>query len=209
MLAGFEAPGVNSGDVVGPDPDLEAARAFFGGPGASWGLRVPAGQPWQGGRWLLQRRLMVLLREHFRPAPVVPGLALRRAGPDDLPTVLQIDSSAFGLDLADNERWLEPLLAADRVLFALATLDGEAAATAYTLRTDAAAGACLYLAGVAVLPAARRRGVGAAISTWLLAQGLAGGAELAHLNPDTDAAARLYTRLGFTETPGYDIYVDL
>jgi GNAT superfamily N-acetyltransferase len=140
---------------------------------------------------------------------VVSGLALRRAGPDDLPTVLQIDSTAFGLDPAENERWLAPLLAADRVLFALARLDGEAAATAYTLRTDAAAGACLYLAGVAVLPAARRRGVGAAISTWLLAQGLAAGAELAHLNPDTDAAARLYTRLGFTETPGYDIYVDL
>jgi GNAT superfamily N-acetyltransferase len=207
MIAGFEAPGVNSGDVVGPDPDLEAARAFFAGHG--WGLRVPVGQPWQGGRRLLQRRLMVLLRADFRPAPVVPGLALRRAGPGDLPAVLHIDSIAFGLDLAENEHWLEPLLAADRVLFALATLDGEAVATAYTLRTDAAAGACLYLAGVAVLPGARRRGVGAAISTWLLAQGLAGGAELAHLNPDTDAAARLYTRLGFTETAGYDIYVDL
>ena len=29
MVAGFEAAGVNSGDVTGPDPDLDAARAFF------------------------------------------------------------------------------------------------------------------------------------------------------------------------------------
>ena len=70
-------------------------------------------------------------------------------------------------------------------------------------------GPSLYLAGVAVLPAARRRGVGAALSSWLLERGFAAGAELAHLNPDTDEAARIYGRLGFAETPGLDIYVDI
>jgi hypothetical protein len=35
------------------------------------------------------------------------------------------------------------------------------------------------------------------------------GAELAHLHPDSDSAARLYARLGFVETPGLDVYVDL
>ncbi len=210
MAAGFEANGVNSGEVVGPDPDLDAARAFFAEHGASWGLRVPTGQPWRDGRLLLQRRLMVLPREDFRAAPdTPPGLALRRAGPDDLPAVLHVDSTAFGLDRVENEQWLRPLLTGDPVVFALATLDGEVAGTAYTLRTDAAAGACLYVAGVAVLPEARRRGVASAMSAWLLEQGFAAGAELAHLNPDTDAAARLYARLGFTETPGHDIYVDL
>ena len=59
-----------------------------------------------------------------------------------------------------------------------------------------------------MLAAARRRGVGAALSSWLLERGFAAGAELAHLNPDTDEAARLYGRLGFTETPGLDIYVE-
>ena len=29
MTAGFEAEGVNSGDVIGPEPDVGAARAFF------------------------------------------------------------------------------------------------------------------------------------------------------------------------------------
>ncbi|HYH89629.1 MAG TPA: GNAT family N-acetyltransferase [Solirubrobacteraceae bacterium] len=209
ITAGFDAPGVNSGDVTGPDPDLEAARAFFAQHGVSWGLRVPPELPWPHGRLLFRRRMMAMERATFRPAPEVPGLAVRRAGPRDLAAVLYIDSNAFGLDPDVNTRWLEPLLAAARATFALATLDGEPAGTAYTLRSDGAAGPCLYLAGVAVVAEARRRGVGAGISSWLLERGFAAGAELAHLNPDTDIAARLYERLGFTESPGLDIYVDL
>jgi GNAT superfamily N-acetyltransferase len=209
MVAGFEAPGVNSGDVIGPDPDLEAARAFFAEHGVTWGLRVPPELPWEHGRLLFRRRMMAMERAAFRPAPEVPGLAVRRVGPEDLATVLHIDSTAFGLNLDDNTRWLAPLLSAERATCALATLDGEPAGTAYTLRSDGAAGPCLYLAGVAVLAEARRRGVGAAMSSWLIERGLAAGAELAHLNPDTDRAARLYERLGFTETPGLDIYVEL
>lgn len=209
MAAGFESPGVNSGDVTGPDPDLDAARAFYAARGVTWGLRVPPELPWPHGRLLFRRRLMAVPRSAFRAAPAVPGLSLRRAGPQDLAPVLHIDSTVFGLDPIDNTRWLAPLLDAGRAAVALAELDGEPAGTAYTLRSDGAAGPCLYLAGVAVLPAARRRGVGAALSSWLLERGFAAGAELAHLNPDTDAAARIYERLGFIETPGLDVYVDL
>ena len=139
----------------------------------------------------------------------MPGLTLRRAGPADLAGVLHIDSTVFALDPTDNTRWLEPLLAAESADVVLAELDGEPAGTAYTLRSDGAGGPALYLAGVAVLATARRRGVGAAISSWLLERGFAAGAELAHLNPDTDEAARLYGRLGFTETPGLDVYVEI
>jgi predicted N-acetyltransferase YhbS len=210
MVAGFEAEGVNSGDVTGPDPDLDAARAFFDGHGVRWGLRVPEDLPWEHGRLLFRRRLMALERAQFRPAPAVSGLAVRATSASDLPAVLQIDSAAFGLDPDENRRWLEPLLAgAERVTFALAALDGEPVGSAYTLRTDGAAGPSLYLAGVAVSAGARRRGVGAAMSSWLLERGFASGAELAHLNPDTDGAARLYGRLGFTELPGHDIYLEV
>ncbi len=209
MAAGFEAPGVNSGDVTGPNPDLAAAREFYGDRGVTWGLRVPAELPWKHGRRLFLRRVMAVPREGFRPAPPVPGLELRAAAPADLPIVLHIDSTVFELDPADNTRWLEPLLAAGAADVALATLDGEPAGTAYTLRSDGAGGPALYLAGVAVMAAARRRGVGAALSSWLLERGFAAGAELAHLNPDTEEAARLYGRLGFTETPGLDVYVEI
>jgi GNAT superfamily N-acetyltransferase len=175
----------------------------------TWGLRVPLEQRWSLGRRLMPRRLMAVERAAFRPAPAVPGLTVRRAGPDDLASVLHIDSTAFGLDPTDNTRWLAPLLEAERADVVLVELDGEPAGTAYTLRSDGPAGPCLYLAGVAVLPGARRRGVGAALSSWLLERGFAAGAELAHLNPDSASAARLYGRLGLTETPGYDVYVDL
>jgi ribosomal protein S18 acetylase RimI-like enzyme len=152
---------------------------------------------------------MAMPRAAFVPAPAVAGLALRPAGPADLPTVLHIDSTVFGLDPVDNTRWLEPLLSAEVADVALAALDGEPAGTAYTLRSDGAGGAAVYLAGVAVLPRARRRGVGAALSSWLLERGFAAGTELAHLNPDSDEAARLYERLGFVDTPGLDVYVEI
>jgi ribosomal protein S18 acetylase RimI-like enzyme len=209
MAAGFEAPGANSGDVTGPDPDLDAARAWYAARGVTWGLRVPVGLPWRHGRLLFNRRLMAVPRGAFRRAGASPGLTLRSAGPDDLPGVLRVDSTVFALDPTDNTRWLEPLLAAERADVVLAELAGEAVGTAYSLRSDGAGGPALYLAGVAVLPAARRRGIGAAMSSWLLERGFAAGAELAHLNPDTDEAARLYGRLGFEELPGLDVYVDL
>jgi GNAT superfamily N-acetyltransferase len=209
MAAGFEAQGVNSGDVTGPDPDLDAAREFYGSRGVTWGLRVPCEMEWPHGRRLFRRRVMAMPRAAFVPAPPAPGLALRPAGPPDLPAVLHIDSTVFELDPAENTRWLEPLLAAESADVALATLDGEPAGTAYTLLSDGAGGPAVYLAGVAVLGSARRRGVGGALSSWLLERGFAAGAELAHLNPDTDDAARLYERLGFVDTPGLDVYVDL
>ena len=66
------------------------------------------------------------------------------------------------------------------------------------------------MAGVAVLPEARRRGVGAAISSWLLERGVRGAAPSSRTSTRTPTrAARLYERLGFTELPGHDIYVEL
>ena len=47
------------------------------------------------------------------------------------------------------------------------------------------------------------------MSSWLLERAFAGGARLAHLHPDTDDAARVYTRLGFTDAGALDIYVDV
>jgi GNAT superfamily N-acetyltransferase len=143
------------------------------------------------------------------PAPEVPGLRIELAGPAQLDAVVAVDSAAFGDDPALVRLWFEPHLRATCAAVVVATLADELVATAHTVRSDGLAGPCLYVGGVAVLAQARRRGVGAAISSCLLARGFAAGAELAHLNPDTDAAARIYERLGFVETAGLEIYVDL
>ena len=208
MAAGFEAPGVNSGDVTGPDPDLDAAREFYAARGVTWGLRVPTELPWPHGRRLFRRRLMAVQRAAFRARARGAGLALRPAGPADLAAVLHVDSTVFGLDPTDNTRWLEPLLAAE----ARRSRAGRARRRARRHRLHAAlrrGGAARPSTSPAspCWPPARRRGIGAALSSWLLERGFAAGGELAHLNPDTDEAARLYGRLGFTETPGLDIYV--
>lgn len=209
MASGLAHPQWNNGDVTGPDADLEGAREFFDQRGLPWGVRVPAGMPWPHGRRLLHKRLMGLSAADFRPAPEVPGLEIELAGPADLDAVVAVDSAAFGEDPELVRPWFAPHISAPRAAVALAVLEGEPVATAFTVRSDGRAGPCLYLGGVAVIERARRRGVGAAVSSWLLARGLAAGAELAHLNPDTDAAARLYERLGFVETAGLDVYVDL
>jgi ribosomal protein S18 acetylase RimI-like enzyme len=210
MAAGVPHPRFNSADVVSADCDLAGARAWYAARGVDWGARVPPDVPWRHGRHLLTQRMMELPARDFAPAPPVPGLTLRPAAADDLDLVAALDAEAFGGDPAEGRAWLAPLLRpAPGVVVALAELDGAPAGAAYTLRTDGLAGPCLYLAGVGVVPAARRRGVAAAMSSWLLAQGFAAGAGLAHLHPDSDAAARIYARLGFTEVPGIRIYVDL
>jgi GNAT superfamily N-acetyltransferase len=209
MASGLPQAQWNSGDVTAPDADVRAARAFYSERGAEWGVRVPAGVAWAHGRHVLTLRLMALEPAAFRPAPESPGVAVREATAADLDAVLAVDATAFEADPADERAWLEPHVSAAAVTTALATLDGEPAGTGYTISTDGRAGPALYLAGVAVLPAARRRGVAAALSSWLLARGLADGATLLHLHADTDAAARVYARLGFADTTGLDVYIDL
>jgi GNAT superfamily N-acetyltransferase len=209
MASGLPHAQWNSGDVTAPDADLDAARAFYAERGAAWGVRVPAGMAWAHGRRVLTLRLMALDPGAFRPAPAAPGVAVRAATADDLEAVLAIDATAFGEDPADERPWLAPHLTAAAVTTALATLDGAPAGTGYAIATDGRAGPAVYLAGVAVLPEARRRGVATALSSWLLARGLAAGAKLAHLHADTDDAARVYARLGFADTTGLDVYLDV
>jgi GNAT superfamily N-acetyltransferase len=209
MASGLPHAQWNGADVTAPDPDLDGARAFFAARGVPWAMRVPAGMPWDAGRHLFRLPLMALTPTALRPGPDVPGVSVRAAGPDDLEPVLAVDTAAFVTDPDDYRPWTEPHLRAPQVTVALATLDGEPVGTAYTLRSDGAAGPAAFLAGVAVLEHARRRGIAAAMSAWLLERAFAAGARLAHLHPDTDAAARVYSRLGFRPAGALEIYVDL
>lgn len=53
----------------------------------------------------------------------------------------------------------------------------------------------------------RRKGVGAALSSWLIGRALESGYRFVSLSPDDDRAASLYARLGFVEVPGLDVHV--
>jgi GNAT superfamily N-acetyltransferase len=210
MASGLPHPQWNNGDVTDAAAvDIVCVREWYAERGVPWGIRVPSDQVWSVGRQLFAKRLMGLAPDDFVPAPIVGGLTVRKARPWDIDVVADVDGAAFGGDRSVDRPWLEPHLHAERTTVALALLDDEPVGTAYMLRSDGLAGPAVYLAGVGVLDAARGRGVAAAISAWLLKRGFAAGAELAHLHPDSDLAARIYARLGFVEVPGFDVYVDL
>ena len=209
MASGLPQPQWNSADVTAPDADLDVARAFYAARGAGWGVRVPPGIRWRHGRKLLTLRLMSLEPRDLVCAPAAPAVELRRAVREDLEAVLHVDATAFEQDPASERGWLEPHFGAPGAEVALATLGGMPVGTGYTIHTDDRAGPCLYLAGVAVLPEVRRRGVASLLSSWLLARGFAAGARLAHLHADTDDAARVYARLGFADAGSLDVYVDV
>jgi ribosomal protein S18 acetylase RimI-like enzyme len=59
------------------------------------------------------------------------------------------------------------------------------------------AGDVVEIAGVATLPAFRRRGLGAALTLTLARQALADGAELVFLSASSDDVARVYLSVGF------------
>jgi GNAT superfamily N-acetyltransferase len=200
----------NGGHVDDPALiDIDAVRSWYAPRCAAWGVRVAVGSEWPYGRRLLGLRLMGMTAPEFSPASLPPDVSLGAAGPDDVNDVLAIDTVAFEETVEVERTWMEPLLSQLPVSVALARHAGEPVGTGYSVLSRGGAGTCLYVAGIAVLPEARRRGIGAALSSWLVAKGVASGAEMIHLHPDTDAAAALYQRLGFREVEALDVYVDI
>jgi pimeloyl-ACP methyl ester carboxylesterase/predicted N-acetyltransferase YhbS len=210
MASGLGRPQWNNGDVTDPDQvDLGAVRDWYARRGVPWGVRVPAGAAWPRGRHLFRKRLMLLDAGALVTRPPVHGLRVRRATAADLGAVLAVDLAAFGGDEAASRAWLDPMVRSSAVTVALAERDGAPVGTAYVVRSDGEAGPAVGLGGVGVVPAARRRGVAGAVVSWLLAGAVDAGARVAHTEPDSDGAARLYAGSGFTEVGGLDVYVDL
>jgi ribosomal protein S18 acetylase RimI-like enzyme len=208
MATGLPHPQWNNGDVDDPAAvDLEEVSEWYSALAVPCGLRLPAGAEWPYGRHLFRKRLMGAVPSAFRPAPPVPGLELRSARPEDLESVLAVDVVAFEEPPELERPWLQLLLDHPDTILAVGLLEGTVVATGSVLRSDGRGGPAGYVAGIAVEPAARRGGIGAAVTSWLMQQ--AGDVDLWHLHPDTDAAARIYARLGFAEVDGLDIYVDL
>ena len=205
---GLPHPQWNNGDVHDPSAvDLDEVREWYSRREVPWGLRLPAGAQWHHGRHLFGKRLMGATPVTFNAAPAVPGLQLRAARERDLDSVLAVDVVAFEQPPEVERPWLQLVFDHPDTVLAVGTLAGAVVATGWVLRSNGWAGPAGYVAGIAVEPAVRKRGIGAAVTSWLMSE--AGDVELWHLHPDTDEAARVYRRLGFVEVDGLDIYVDL
>ena len=207
MASGLPYSYLNSACVTDADiADLEVARAWYNGRGLGWGAVVASGSLWHHGRRLLSQRLMALEAARFEEAPTPPGLFLRQASIDDLDEVVAVDNGAFGSSPVAARAWLGPLCGFNEVVMALGLLDGVPVAAGYSTRSTGNAGTTLYVGGIGVIPSARRRGIAAGLVTYLLGRGFAEGAAFAHLQTNSDNAARVYERLGFEHSGAIDIY---
>lgn len=115
------------------------------------------------------------------------GTARGDAGPADR------DAAVIALDPADIDEE-RSRAAAGRRLSALAEAPGNGpVASGMAMRVDDVA----EIAGIATLPAARRRGVGAAITAALARRLLDTGTDLIFLSAGSEEIARVYLRAGF------------
>ncbi len=214
MASGLPHAQWNNGDVTDAAlVDVTQVRAWYAaranGNGIPWGVHVPSSRRFQHGRFIFRKRCMGLFPECFRPVKASAGIEISAAAATDVDVVAAIDASAFGGPIEQNRPWVEPHLGATGFVVALARLEGEPVGVATAILTEDRAGSCVGIFGVGVLECARRRGIGGALTSWLLERAFARGATLAHLNPDSDVAASLYGKLGFVEAAGLDIYGDL
>ncbi|NAZ78234.1 hypothetical protein GTQ99_22905, partial [Kineococcus sp. T13] len=111
--SGLPHPQHNGADLTDASAVDEAAVArWFAERELPWAWRVPALRGWEGGRLLLEQRLMGLPAQDLRPAPLPAGVAVRTATPADADAVVAVDVAAFGGPPAPARAWLAGLLAA-------------------------------------------------------------------------------------------------
>ena len=117
-----------------------------------------------------------------------PGTAIGGA------TVTERDKITAGRDPLIVGALRERLRSGQSVLAAARGPNGPLGAGSYQLEGDVA-----EITGVGVLPASRRRGLGAAVTHALAAHALDRGATTVFLSASDAAVARIYARLGFRE----------
>jgi ribosomal protein S18 acetylase RimI-like enzyme len=115
-----------------------------------------------------------------------PGTAIGEAG------VTERDKLAADHDAGTIEMLRDRLQAGQSALATAAGPNGPLAAGSYQLLDGVA-----EITGVGVLPASRRRGLGAAVTHALAADAIERGARMVFLSAADGSVARIYARLGF------------
>jgi GNAT superfamily N-acetyltransferase len=213
MASGIDAPQWNNGDVTDPAlVDVDAVRAWYAARRVPWGVRVPVTTPphaWPHGRHLFRKRCMAAAIGGFQRAAPPSDVRLVVAVERDLDEIVAVDAAAFAAVPELSRQWIAPRLGVAGFCCVLARLGREAVGVAGGVCSSGGGGESVGVFGVGVLERARGRGIGAALASSVASWGFDSGADLAWLNPDTEPAARIYRRLGFVETDGFDVYVDL
>jgi ribosomal protein S18 acetylase RimI-like enzyme len=157
--------------------------------------------------------LPLLVLDHPLAVPVPPGIRVRRVPADepDLERILAVAAVAFAHagtaagtagpserdavaagSTLDRSRLRERLAAGATVMVVAEDRDGPIASGAHQ-----PVGGVTEVVGVATLPSARRRGIGAAVTGALVGHAMASGLDLVFLSAASDDVARIYERLGF------------
>jgi ribosomal-protein-alanine N-acetyltransferase len=120
---------------------------------------------------------------------------IRRVHFDDLPSILRIEKKSFERDAWDRELFLGYLAQSARSVFLVAASDRRVVGYALAFHSPTRA----EIHSIAVAPAARGRGVAAALLRRAIALLRRRGFETVSLNVrlENKAAIRLYRRLGF------------
>jgi GNAT superfamily N-acetyltransferase len=117
----------------------------------------------------------VLAPADFRTAPLPGGIRIRTAAPGEVDAVVAVDADAYEYDeLALGRPWAAPSLGhPGEVTAAIAAdVDGVPVGGGHVVH----AGGAGVVAGIAVAEHARRQGIGAAVSSWLVERALERGA---------------------------------
>jgi ribosomal protein S18 acetylase RimI-like enzyme len=140
--------------------------------------------------------LMVVTPAAFRPAPVAEAEVRLLRLEDDMMPVAAVAIRAFGMDQAPEELAVNIWAAMERGLrMAAAFVDDVPVAAGVHTPLDGVT----ELAGIGTLPEYRNRGLGGALSSFLVADAHAQGCECVFLTAGDDAARRLYARIGFQQ----------
>ena len=141
--------------------------------------------------------IMLCPREAMREVAWPAGLEISRVGAEasdeELLEMMDVSRRAFGEALASQEDLARKRedLARGRYRSAVARVDGVAAGVGtMSVGND-------ELVGIATLPEFRGRGIGAAVSRYLVAEHFDRGAELVWLSAADESARRIYERIGF------------
>lgn len=215
-LSNLPQPELNGTRVIreptDPAASIEAAREVFRSRGHPFfGIEIEAGRHRtveHAVRAAGLRRVEAwpTMAATFDTVPVLrekSGVEIRTAETiSDLEAVRLVESATFGTPKDIAERFVgRRMLEDDRVRILVAWVDGEPVGEATAYLVDGTVG----VFGVGVVEAARRRGIGAAL-TVRAATAFGDRADLVWLQP-SDMARTMYERLGFRRVSDWEVWI--